>query len=75
MMLEVVLFWIGAAVVIALGLALIAWLCYLVAVAWIAASNAWRRILKAKSLIYEYKKNRDKFLEWKEAVDDETDNN
>ena len=72
-MLEVILFWIGAAVVIVLGLALIAWLVYWMAMMWIKASNAWRGILKAESLIYEYKKNRDKYLEWKEAVDGETD--
>ena len=72
-MLEVILFWIGAAVVIVLGLALIAWLVYWMAIMWIKASNAWRGILKAESLIYEYKKNRDKYLEWKEAVDGETD--
>ena len=70
-MLEVILFWIGAAVVIVLGLALIAWLVYWMAMMWIKASNAWRGILKAESLIYEYKKNRDKYLEWKEAVDGE----
>ena len=70
-MLEVILFWIGAAVVIVLGLALIAWLVYWMAIMWIKASNAWRGILKAESLIYEYKKNRDKYLEWKEAVDGE----
>ena len=67
-MLEVILFWIGAAVVIALGLALIACLGYLTAAAWIKASNAWRRILKAESLIYEYKQNRDEYLKWKEVV-------
>ena len=69
-MLEVILFWIGAVVVITLGLALIAWLVYWMAMMWIKASDAWRGILKAESLIYEYKKNRDKYLEWKEALKD-----
>ena len=68
-MIEVILFWIGAAVVVALGLALIACLAYWVAKLWIKASNKWRRILQTESLIYEYKKNRDKYLEWKKAMD------
>ena len=69
-MLEVVLFWIGAAVVIVLGLALIAYLVYWMAIMWIKASDAWRSILKAESLIYEYKKNREKYLKWKEELKD-----
>ena len=69
-MLEVILFWICAVVVIALGLSLIAYLIYWMAIAWIKASNAWRNILKAESLIYEYKQNRDEYLEWKEALKD-----
>lgn len=69
-MLEVILFWIGAVVVIALGLGLIAYLGYWMAIAWIKTSNAWRNILKAESLIYEYKQNRDEYLEWKETLKD-----
>ena len=69
-MLEVILFWIGAAVVIALGLVLTAYLVYWMAAAWIKASNAWRGILKAESLIYEYKQNRDEYLKWREALKD-----
>ena len=68
-MLVVILVWIGAVVVIVLGLSLLALLTYLMAIIWIRASNAWRRILKAESLIYEYKKNRDEYLAWKETVD------
>lgn len=48
-MLEVILFWIGAVVVIALGLGLIAYLVYWMAIAWIKASNAWRNILKVRA--------------------------
>lgn len=70
-MLEVILFWIGAVVVITLGLGLIAYLGHWMAIAWIKASNAWRNILKAESLIYEYKQNRDEYLEWKEALKDD----
>lgn len=69
-MLEVILFWIGAVVVIALGFGLIVYLVYWMAIAWVKASNAWRNILKAESLIYEYKQNRDEYLEWKEALKD-----
>ena len=35
-------------------------------IAWIAASNKWRNILKAESLIYEYRKNRKEYLLWRE---------
>ena len=69
MMLEIILFWIGAGVVIVLGLLLLAFLTYLMAIVWIMASNAWRRILRAESLIYEYKQNRDEYLAWKETLD------
>ena len=31
---------------------------------WIEASNKWRDIVRAESLIYEYRRNRDKFLRW-----------
>ena len=68
-MLEIILFWIGAGVVIVLGLLLLAFLTYLMAIVWIRVSNAWRRILRAESLIYEYKQNRDEYLAWKETLD------
>ena len=42
----------------------------LVANIWIAASNKWRSILRAESLIYEYRKNRDEFLRWKHEQTD-----
>ena len=32
--------------------------------AWVAFSNAFRSICKAESLIHEYRKNREEFLEW-----------
>ena len=35
--------------------------------AWIAFSNRFRDVCKAESLIFEYRKNREKFLEWKEG--------
>lgn len=41
-------------------------LIWLLSVIWIEASNKWRAILRAESLIYEYKQNRSEFLEWKE---------
>ena len=68
-MLEVILFWIGAGVVIVLGLLLLAFLIYLMAIVWIRASNKRWRILRTESLIYEYKNNRDEYLAWKETLD------
>lgn len=40
--------------------------------AWIAVSNKWRRICHAESLIFEYRKNRDRFLEWKKEQEDQS---
>lgn len=52
----------GGCLLVAAGVGLAA---LLVANIWIAASNKWRRILRAESLIYEYRQNRDEFLRWK----------
>ena len=61
----------GAIVLITGGCLLIAavvgLLALLVANIWIAASNKWRRILRAESLIYEYKQNQDEFMMWKHS--------
>ena len=35
--------------------------------AWMAASDRFRNVLSGESMIWEYKKNRKKFLEWKES--------
>lgn len=42
---------------------------WLVSFAWIAFSETFRGICKAESLIYEYRKNREQFLKWKEKKD------
>lgn len=64
---------IGAFFVIAGGLLLTAGVFGLalnvVANVWISFSNKFRRICKAESLIFEYRKNRDTFLRWKEEND------
>lgn len=63
---------IGAVFLIAGGVLLISALfgfaIWLVGNIWIAASNKWRRILRAESLIYEYRQNRDEFLMWKHEL-------
>ena len=45
---------------------LIATIASIVCFAWIHASNRFRDICKAESLIHEYRRNREKFLEWLE---------
>ena len=64
----------GAIVLIAGGclliIAVVGLAALLVANIWIAASNKWRRILQAESLIYEYHKNRDEFMRWKHEQTD-----
>lgn len=37
---------------------------------WISASDTWRAICKAESLIFEYRKNRNEYLRWKAHVKD-----
>ena len=63
---------IGAVFLIAGGVLLVSALfgfaIHLVGKIWIAASNKWRRILRAESLIYEYRQNQDEFLRWKHAT-------
>ena len=43
---------------------------WLVQVAWIAFSDTFRAICKAESMIFEYRKNREEFLKWKEGAED-----
>lgn len=60
---------IGAAFMIVGGVALVAIVLSLVIYAagwaWVAASDKWRDILRAESLIYEYHMNRDYYIEWR----------
>lgn len=44
---------------------LLALLVWLAGVAWIAASERWRDICKAESLIHEYRREREEYLQWK----------
>lgn len=69
-MIDKVMMNIGALFLILGGLflfvAVLIFIAYLVACLWIATSNKWRRICQAESLIFEYRKNRKKFLEWRQ---------
>lgn len=71
-MIDTVMVNIGAAFMIVGGAALVAIVLglavYAAGLAWIAASNKWRDILRAESLIYEYRMNRDAYIEWKKNV-------
>lgn len=58
---------VGGALLLAAVLVLFAWI---VGSAWIATSNKWRRICQAESLIFEYRKNRKKFWEWKKKQEE-----
>lgn len=57
----------GFLVVGGIGIAvlLLALLVWLAGVAWIAASERWRDICKAESLIHEYRREREEYLQWK----------
>lgn len=44
-------------------------LAQLIASAWSKASYKWRCILQGETLIYEYRKNRQQYMKWKEAHD------
>lgn len=50
----------------ALGLALIALFMELAGELWIMARDKWSRILKAESMIFQFKKYREEFLDWME---------
>jgi hypothetical protein len=41
---------------------------FMVESAWILFSDTFRAICKAESLIFEYRKNRDAFLKWREGA-------
>lgn len=61
--------WIGT-VVLCLGGSLLAFciiglLAWLASAIWVAFSDKFRRICKAESLIFEYRKNRTEFMAWK----------
>lgn len=58
-----------ALVAIVLGLAV-----YAAGLAWIAASKKWRDILRAESLIYEYRMNREAYIEWMGKTNKAQDN-
>ena len=58
-----------ALVAIVLGLAV-----YAAGLAWVAASNKWRDILRAESLIYEYRMNRKAYIEWRGKANKAQDN-
>ena len=61
----------GASFVIIGGTSLVfvltALVLYAACMAWIHASNRFRDVCKAESLIHEYRRNREKFLKWLEA--------
>lgn len=60
---------IGAAFMIVGGVALVAivlsLVIYVAGWAWVTASDKWRDILRAESLIYEYRMNRDAYIKWR----------
>lgn len=53
-----------------LSLSVIGLLGYIAGCIWAIASDRWRLICKAESLIFEYRKKRSEFLEWKKGGGD-----
>lgn len=49
---------------------LVALLAQLLCEAWMAASNKFRKVCRGESLIFEYWKNREEFLKWRETRDE-----
>lgn len=73
-MMEQIALGIGYFVMVA-GLACIAIIClsllgFFACVVWEAFSYRFRAILKAEKTIHEFRKNREKFMEWKERTED-----
>ena len=77
-MIDSVMVNIGAAVMLIGGVALVSIVLglavYPAGLAWIAARNKWRDILRAESLIYEYRMNREAYIEWREKANKAQDN-
>ena len=57
---------------ISIGGILAALLAQLLCEAWMAASNKFRKVCRGESLIFEYWKNREEFLKWRESKNHET---
>ena len=57
---------------IALSACVLALVFSLAAELWIMASERWRGICRAESLIHEYKRNREYFFEWLETEEDKS---
>ena len=53
----------------ALAFGVLSFVAYLIFLAWEAFSYRFRATLKAEKTIHEFRKNREKFLEWKEQND------
>lgn len=68
--LVLVLGWIALSVI---GCAVIGVLLWLALDIWEYASNRFRDVCKSESLIFEYRKNRDDYLEWKNTKDSKED--
>lgn len=77
-MIDSVMMNIGAAFMLIGGVALVAIVLglavYAAGLAWITASNKWRDILRAESLIYEYRMNREAYIEWRGKANKAQDN-
>lgn len=56
---------VGGIAALILAMCLLLWLAE---IAWIAASNRFRDICNAESLIFEYRREREEYLWWKEHV-------
>lgn len=52
-----------------LAFGVLSFVAYLILLAWEAFSYRFRATLKAEKTIHEFRKNREKFLEWKEQND------
>lgn len=77
-MIDTVMVNIGASIMIvggaALAAAVLGLAIYFAGLAWVSASNKWRDILRAESLIYEYRMNREAYIEWREKANKSQDN-
>ena len=77
-MIDSVMMNIGAAFMLIGGVALVAIVLglavYAAGLAWVAASNKWRDILRAESLIYEYRMNREAYIKWRGKANKAQDN-
>lgn len=63
---------VGESICIIIALIIIGALIYYAGYLWVMAACRWRKIFKAETLVFEYKKDREEYRRWKQEHDTTT---